>query len=262
MGQPIARRIQKPNLAVLVSVAVLSLTVCVLVAWAVHSFLDGKSTHDSNSWLFAFEATSAFVVAVATVVLATVTLSYVRLTRVLVSIQGDFITPARAQRREETAHNIARLLTDAIGPLSWAADVFPLGESISPDPTLIRGASEIGNVALELARLQASLPLSLVDACESTHKACAYAQSAQNSLYESMRQAAMFVTGDPSRSGSTWNWDDCRKMHAKLSAQRRIWECRWENLISGSFVLEAQSEIHSLRRKVISYLAEEPVNID
>jgi hypothetical protein len=246
-----------------VTFAVVVLVVIVasfLIALLLHHGFAKVSSRSGDAWSSAIQATSSIVLAIATVVLVAVTFTYVRFTRDLVLLQSDTISPARAQQREDAVHELAALIADYTGLLEGAASTFPIAPDASPDPLIIRGSAEIGDLANRLFRLEASLPSELVDQCRATVAACKLGQQAQNALYESLRVAPNYVErhpvyGSPQRE---WTWSDVGSAHANLCREARIWTCDWEELISGLYVAQAVATTRSLYEMVTTYLGRDP----
>jgi hypothetical protein len=191
-------------------------------------------------------------VAAATVVLVLVTYLYVRLTRDLVDVQSDYLSPARAQRREEAALAVADLLVVRVGALSTAREAFPLDETATPNISKVKAWTEISEIASTLSRLQTSLPTQLARVCEDTINACALASDAQLALYESMRRASMNTISLPNYREYTW--DDCRAMNESLINAGEIKSFDWADLVSGRYVIGATENVVRLSDEVGHYL--------
>jgi len=249
---------------IIAAICVLILLVGFVVALVLHHAFSGGSQRSASAWASAIQATTAIVVAVATVVLVAVTARYVLLTGQLVKIQSDYQARARAQKWEDTAHAVASRLAGSMPHIEVALELFPLIPAVSPDPTLVKGADAFMELAQFLEESLISLPSDLQEGCKRTSRACRQAREAQTRLYMSMRHASMHrpsdVNGLPDRE---WTWEDAEEAYAVLydvdedEAIDLLPDelLPWWAVIDGEYVIDAVEEAAGFQRVVAEYLA-------
>jgi hypothetical protein len=228
------------------SVSFLTSFVLVGITLVLHSLFTGKS-QSTAAWEPAIQSISAFT-------LVLVTGIYVFLTRKLVQVQSDFLTPERIK----AAIELGVVLADGTIMLRVASSQYPFTDHSDPDPLpATRQLNDIQQLQYMLFRSVVALPAALLHECRMASTACASAYAAQAALYESLRAASNHASSSVNGYGDAprWGWADAEREHAELVSIGSLPNQTWEDLRSGKYVLDALSAVTELYEHIFEVVS-------